>query len=660
MPVWNRIAEILKPQSDHIVQAEALVKEYRHRGCLPHTPKELLALSDEVITAFYAILMDSKVPVSPVADQPDSGWITQSSACFVNIRATGLVDGQFGTFVQASKLLPGLRVKALHLAPFLEYEFGTVYAIRSLKTIAPQLLHPGLLEAGLRAPLQLDAFIQAAHVLGKAVGFDLEPHTAQYSIPALEVPEAFRWIKVFPQDRNWLDYMQTPESIYTQEVQDRLAAEVRTLVTGFLRDHSLHTFDEEENDSAEALANKRQAFQDAVQLMIREGYWTVPAHAWDSDGLPKFDGYHADGYPKFQYLNRQGNDSSSQAFHIVTPFAFYRHLPLQGTNLRQKPETNPSALDLFCSAFLHWRDRHHFDFVRHDSVDHVFDSIFDNDGNWPLSDRPTPTVLAEFIRRSRLPGKPFIAHLAERLGNDVEDYSSIGYDLLLGSDMMETVGQAHLDKSFRLQGQLDDLNARRKSPFAVAYAVDTHDTGNPFFWGQSLTEKLGAEGMKTRLFLSRFLGWGRGKRPKYEVMGLADLSNGLFPANVSEKNLVWVGDGAFNSWYHHLEDLYGELKPVLETATLVEAFAGRTYSWWMVEGASTLIVFGVWYEDSWAYSETGVEHNDTKERYSAKPGEFPFSQRDIVSKAGNQWNLRALRTEELSKNLKVWLIPAKA
>jgi hypothetical protein len=660
MPVWNRIVEILQPQAEHRKQADALVQEYRQRGCLPHTPKELLSLADEVIAAFYTILLEGRVPVSPVADQPDSGWITQASACFVNVRATGVHEGQFGTFLQASKLLPGLRVKALHLAPFLEYEFGTVYAIRSLKTIAPQLLHPALLEGGLRAPLQLDAFIQAAHVLGKAVGFDLEPHTAQYSIPALEVPEAFRWIKVFPQDRNWLDAMMQPDTVYAQEVQDRLVAEVRTLITGFLRARSLHTFDEEENDSAETLAQKRQGFQDAVQLMIREGYWTVPAHAWDSEGLPRFAGYHSDGYPLFQYMNRQGNDSGEHAIHIVTPFAFYHHIPLQGTSMRQKPEPNPAAVDLFCSAFLHWRDRHHFDFVRHDSVDHVFDSVFDGDGNWPLSDRPTPAVLSEFIRRSKLPGKPFIAHLAERLGNEAEDYSAIGYDLLLGSDMMETVGQAHLDKSFRLQGQLEDLNSRRKSPFAVAYAVDTHDTGNPFFWGQSLTEKLGAEGMKVRLFLSRFLGWGRGKRPKYEVMGLADLSNGLFPANVSEKNMVWVGDLAFNAWYHRLEDLYGELKPALERGKVVETFAGRTYAWWMVDGGSVLMVFAVWYDDAWAFSETGVEHSDAKERYMARPGEFPFAQRDLPSKAGNQWNLRALRTEEFSPSLKLWVIPAKA
>ena len=659
MPVWNRIVEILKPQAPHRALAETLVQEYRQRGCLPHTPKELLSLADEVVAAFYALLMDNKVPVSPVADRADSGWLTQASACFVNVRATGLKDGQFGNFLQAAKLLPGLRVKALHLAPFLDYEFGTVYAIRSLKTIAPQLLHPALLQGGLRAPLQLDAFIQAAHALGQAVGFDLEPHTAQYSIPALEAPEAFRWIKVFPQDRGWLDYLLQPDTVYARDVQERLAGEVRALSSAFLKERSLHTFDEEENDTAESLAHKRQAFQDAVGLMIREGYWTVPAHSWDSDGLPRFAGYHAGDYPTFQYVNRQGNDSSGHAYHIVTPFAFYHHLPLQGTTFKQKPELNPAALDLFCAAFLHWRDRHHFDFVRHDSVDHVFDSVFDGDGHWPVSDRPTPMVLAEFIRRSKLPGKPFIAHLAERMGNETEDYSAIGYDLILGSDMMENVGQGHLDKSFRLQGQLEDLNRRRKSPFAVAYAVDTHDTGNPFFWGQSLTEKLGAEGMKTRLFLSRFLGWGGGRRPKYEVMGLSDLSNGLFPANVSEKNLVWVGDTAFNDWYHRVEDLYAELKPVLEKGTLVEAFAGRTYSWWMVSGESQLLVFAVWYDDSWAFSETGVEHSDAKERYSARPGEFPFAQKELPAKAGGHWNLRALRTEELAKDLKVWIIPAK-
>ncbi|NNM67799.1 MAG: hypothetical protein HKM06_07305 [Spirochaetales bacterium] len=660
MSIWNQIVDLFNPSSDQIRQGESLARDYQAKGYLALTQKTLLSLPDSVIAVFYKTLAGGKVPVSPVSDLPDSGWLASSSACFVNVRATGLREGEFGNFIQASKLLPAMRVRAIHLAPFTEYEFGTIYAVRSLKTIAPQVVHTALAQAGLRPARQLDAFIQAAHVLGKAVGFDIEPHTAQFSVPALEVPEAFRWIKVYPKDRQWLDYMLAPEQVYTKEVQERLASEIRSLIGAFLKERSLHTFDEEETDTPERVAEKRAAFQDAIQLMIREGYWTVPLHSWDAEGLPRFAGYNLnDNYPIFQYLNRDGKDSASWAYHVVSPFQFYYNIPLQGAVLRQKPEANPAALDLFCSAFVYWRERHHFDFVRHDSVDHVFDSIFDEDGNWPLSDRPTPVVLMEFIRRSKLPGKPYIAHLAERMGNECEDYQAIGYDALLGSDMMETVGQEHLEKSFRLQAELTELNKRRKTPFAVAYAVDTHDTGNPFLWGMSLAEKLGPEGMKLRCFLGRFLGWGGGKRPKYEVMGLAELSTGLFAANVSEQNLVWVGDEEFSAFYHRLEDVYDTLKPDLAEGRLIESYSGMGYAWWMVAGEKNLIVFALWYEQIAAYSETGLEHSEIVESYSAKVGEFPFPQRLLASKAGHGWNLRALRTMDLSQNLKIWVIPAK-
>ncbi len=659
MSVWNQILEWTRPTPEQKAHGEALAAEYQKSSALRLSQKALLALPDPVIAVFYSLLMQDKIPVSPVADNSDSGWLAASSACFVNVRATGL-NGQLGNFIQASKLLPGLRVKAIHLAPFTEYEFGTTYAIRSLKTIAPQVVHQDLETSGIRPAAQLEAFIQAAHALGKAVGFDLEPHTAQYAIPALEVPEAFRWIKLYPEDRQWLDYMLQPDQVYTKEVQERLASEVRTLIQAFLRQKSLHTFDEEETDTAVRVSEKRQAYQEAVQLLIAQGYWTVPVHSWDSEGLPRFAGYHTqDQYPLFQYLNKEGRDSSSWAYHVVTPFQFYHNVPLQGTVLRQRPEPNPAALDLFCSIFLYWRDRFHFDFVRHDSVDHVFDSLFDGDGNWPLSDRPTPAVLAELIRRSKLPGKPYIAHLAERMGNECEDYQAIGYDALLGSDMMETVGQEHLEKSFRLQSELEELNRRRKTPFSVAYAVDTHDTGNPFLWGMSLSEKVGREGMKLRCFLSRFLGWGKGRRPKYEVMGLSDLSSGLFSANVSEKSLNWVGDEEFTAFYHQLEDVYEHLRPELAEARLVESYAGMSYAWWMLAGKNHLLVLALWYEQIAAYSETGLEHSEIEERYSAKPGEFPFPQRSLAGKAGHQWNIRALSTLELSPNLKIWIIPAK-
>ena len=189
--------------------------------------------------------------------------------------------------------------------------------------------------------------------------------------------------------------------------------------------------------------------------------------------------------------------------------------------------------------------------------------------------------------------------------------------------------------------------------------MDTHDTGNPFFWGQSLSEKLGPEGIIARHFLSRFLGWGDGWRPKYEVMGLSDRSHGLFTANVTEKNLEWAGDKDFNDAYHHLEDVFKELRSSLESGNLVESYAGMSYAWWMVSSASLLMVFGLWYEDISAFSETGLEHTEVKEKYLARPGEFPFLQKDVPTKAGNHWNLRALRTLEISPKLKIWVIPAK-
>lgn len=665
MPVWKKISEILNPGADHIKAAETLLAEYQKKGYLSKTQRELLLLPDAVIAVFYDRLMDGKVPVSPVSDKVDSGWMAETDFCFINVRATGVdqagKETEFGNFIQAAKLLPGIRATGIHLGPFLDYDFGTIYAVKSLKTIAPQVVHKGLFDQGLMASRQLDAFVQAAHVLGKAVGFDLEPHTAQYSIPALEVPEAFRWIRLFGNDRNWLDYYLQPDTVYNRENQERFAAEIRTLISGFLKSKSLHTFDEEDSDTSETLAKKRQAFADAVQLMIKEGYWTVPVHSWDSEGLPRFSGYNSqDNYPLFTYLNRQHRDSSAYAYHIVTPFMFYQNVPLQGTVIRQKPELNHAGLDLFCSAFNYWRDKHHFDFVRHDSVDHVFDSIFDGDGSWPLSDRPTPYILSEFIRRSKLPGKPYIGHLAERMGNEVEDYQSIGYDVLLGSDMMEVLGQPHMEKSFRLQGQLDQLNQRRKSAFAISYALDTHDTGNPFMWGQSLVEKEGPEGMKTRYFLSRFLGWGRGRRPKYEVMGLADLSFGLFPANVTEKNLTWTGDTDFTKFYHQVEDFYQSLRDDLSKSSLCECYAGVNYAWWMLTAPDKVIIAAVWYEAFGAFSETGLENSEYVDKYAALRGDFPFSQKDLPSKVhGQTLNLKSLKAHEIGEFAKIWTIGLK-
>ena len=52
----------------------------------------------------------------------------------------------------------------------------------------------------------MKCFVEASHMLGKTVGFDIEPHLSQFSIEALENPSLFRWIKLYKNDKNYLDY----------------------------------------------------------------------------------------------------------------------------------------------------------------------------------------------------------------------------------------------------------------------------------------------------------------------------------------------------------------------------------------------------------------------------------------------------------------------
>ncbi|MBK8138014.1 MAG: hypothetical protein IPK52_19735 [Chloroflexi bacterium] len=78
---------------------------------------------------------------------------------------------------------------------------------------------------------------------------------------------------------------------------------------------------------------------------------------------------------------------------VVTPFK-----TAQITAVNRAPESaplHPPGIDLFADTFTYWREQG-FDFVRYDSVDHIFDSA---DGPWPLSDRPAPDVLREVIAR---------------------------------------------------------------------------------------------------------------------------------------------------------------------------------------------------------------------------------------------------------------------
>lgn len=584
--LWPRLRDVFPTTENERRHAVELIDEWRRRGFLERTSLELLRIPDPVTVEVYARLSEGRTTKNPHLGEPDSGWLCRNAICFYNIRATGVGDER-GNFLQAAKLLLGERAHAIHVAPFTRYDHNTIYAIVAARSVAPELWHPALVKARIQPLDQVRLFVQAAHSLGKAVGYDLEPHTAQFSYINLEHPEAFRWVKVYTPDPRWLDYYFTPETVYKPSNQRRIASEVRLFVHEWMSQSGIKTFEEEPGDSYGRLELKHQTFARCVELLIRNGYWTVPTHAWSGFGLPRFKGFnHVQNYAEFSYQDRLGADVSHQAYHILTPFCFWNGLPVQNfwnwENIARAGTPNHQGISLYQELFLFWRDAAGFDFVRFDSVDHIWDSCDPQNPSIPFSDRPTPTILRDCNYRIRSGNRPDVASLAERLGDEIRAYETLGFDAILGSSMMENPGPAMLEHDLKIASDLEDLNTKRPFPFTVCATLDTHDTGNPVFRGRSLIELEGASGLLLRLFLARFLQAGPSYRTLYSVMGLTDLSYGLFPANVAPVNLNWVGDRDFLASYHRLEDLYQELRPHLdmaERAMMDQSLDGATWLW---------------------------------------------------------------------------------
>lgn len=582
MSLWQTLARLHPPDAAERVQAEDLLKEFHAAAGIPRTCRAMLSYSDGTLIEFYRQLSETRSTGSPVKDHADSGWMADADFCFVNVRAAGLQE-EPGTLIQAAKLLPALHANAIHLGPFTDYDFHAIYAVRSVRSISPLIVDPNI---HLTAEDQLRALVEAAHLLGKAVGFDLEPHMAQFAMPVLQQPELFRWIKLAP-DRNALENGLSTGEMLDEGQQQRITAEIRGLVAGVLQAAGLADLEVAPDDEVERRALKQRTYFNLIGVLIERGYWTIPSQSWAGAGVPAFDGYnHAHHFARFAYRGPHGEDLSASAFHILTPIKF-----TTGLRTNQVADTAPyePGIQYFCDIFRHWRDEFDFDFVRYDSADHIFDSIVAGGEDRPASDRPTPAVLRRCVEASRA-GRPSIGNFAERMGLELDDYAALGFDLILGVDMLRRIDRAAIESMFRLHDQLWALNADRRRRFAVPFCVDTHDTGNPVFWKEPLVKAVGAESMRLRHFVARFGSCGLARRPKYEVMGSQDLSYGLYASNIADQNLVWVGDEAYNRRYHRLEEVYEHYRSLLAQGVLEQTYVDDDLAWWIISGEDRRLI----------------------------------------------------------------------
>jgi len=620
---------------------QVLFDEYCRQGHLRRTCLEMLRVSSGAMIDFYARVSRVRKADSPVKHHSNSGWMADADFCFMNVRATGL-DGVFGNWTQAAKLLPALRVNAIHVAPFTSYDFACIYAPQSVEMIARQTVDPELETLGFPTEAQLRAFVAAAHLLGMAVGFDLEPHTTQFSKTALMHPEHFRWLKL-AENRDALADGLSNEEMVLEVAQGPIFEEVRAIVAAELQARQLESIEHVESDAPERRAAKDSAYFGLIRRVIDLGYWTIPSQVWDCDGIPAFGGYnHERNYTKFFYQNRHGHDRGNEAYHITTPFKFYTNLPLnQPPTPDALPRLDAATLDFFCGIFRKWRDEFDFDFVRYDSVDHIFDSVYHHDSALPASDRPTPFVLQTCVAAVKT-GKPYIGNFAERMGNEIHEYQALGYDVMLGNDMCERITKHQIEKSFWIYDQLATLNETRPSRFAIPFAVDTHDTGNPFIWGRSLIELMGFERMRQRHFVSRFISAGLARRPKYEVAGAQDLSFGLYQANVTEANATWIGHQEYNARYHELEDLYERFRPFLRRARLAKRVVTDVSACWVFQDGNEWLVPVLSLEIEHGHPPDAAYFEIRFDECAAGCAGFHVTEYDFAAPAGRDFTMPAL------------------
>lgn len=548
---------------------DSLLQEYKTNGYIKRLFLEMLNYDYLSFVPLLEYLIEKNGIIdkvkSPVEDNGNSEWMLRASFCFVNIRAIGKEESKPGDIINCIKLLPVLRDTSIHLAPFFECCFGIVYAIDSLDVINEEIINKEFYSYGMDGEEQIIFLIDFLHLLGKTVGFDLEPHTSQYSRVVIENPEYFRWIKLC-YEKNFLFNGISQEEMLKKEWQSKIIEEVKEVKNFILSKYGLKNLSQK---GIERITKK--AHREIISELINRGLWTIPSHTWKGAGIPAFKRYIKNGnYPEFEYLSWENEDHKDHAFGILTPYKFYDNLPIN-----KVPPKNSllildkNVFDFFSDIFINIQKKYNFDFVRFDYVDHIFDSVIDKGGKIPISDRITPFLLKRTISKIKR-NRCYTGTMAERMGIDLKNYKKIGFDLILGEEILYKISSDFIKGILKTNKIIQKTN-KKGNKSSILFAVDTHDTGHPYF--NCVPYLLyGRYGVALRLFLSRFSSCGEYIRPKYEVIGMQDGTTGLYKANNMSISLKWNCDLQLFNIYNNIEDIFTIFYEKLKESTFQKLF----------------------------------------------------------------------------------------
>lgn len=465
----------------------------------------------------------------PVFDRPDGAWLRHSNMVGVNIRTIG----SFWNIIPYTLTLPAAQ-EAVHLLPIWEPGVvGSMYGMSSWQ------LNSEFFSADLAATCpwlntierQLRATVNLLHLMGRAVGMDVIPHTDRFSEMALANPEHFEWLQ--REDAMLVNYA---ADLY-RRVQERIF-EFLTIHGVAEPGHPLaataaeffHPAGEEADrlrllfGRPEDQAGRRERRNLLIRHLHRYGYETAPATM-----APPYRGLRPNPRPEARIVDANG--LAWREYEISAPQPMSRVFgPLSRYQLYERRDNHSWDLDFsrprhatwhyVCQHYADAQRRYGFDFMRGD-MSHV---QMRPDGVPAEPDRFYDILGAvkQYIRQEQ--GVRHFGYFAETFlaprdvmgyGDEIEHLEASHADSTLGDLQSTVVGSPEFLQQFRRA--LDILATRRVAP---NFTVMTADKDDPRF------DRFYVAGNEARLFIALFLA----DMPSYMALGFETRDMHLEPA----------------------------------------------------------------------------------------------------------------------------------
>jgi len=477
------------------------------------------AVSAEHTTASPAAPLPPAPLRGPVADLPDGRWLASANMVGINVRTVG----SFWNVVAYALTLPACQ-DAVHLLPI--WEPGVV---GSLYGMASWNVNDEFFSTPLRDALphldtvdrQLAAVVNVLHVMGRAVGMDVVPHTDRFSEQAFAVPEHFEWLQ--REDLAIVDHRSDLHVDVQRRIGDFLVAEGSGCDDGAVpaRPEDLFLPDVDEATRLRVLfgppTHRRRRTRRRVALvrhLARYGLEPVPATM-----APPYRGIEVDPRPEARRVDAHGlvwrdyrmtaPQPMSRVFGPLARYKLYERLDDNAAWAVDFSRPRQPVWDYVCRHYGEVRQRFRFDFMRGD-MSHV---QMRPEGP-PAAPDDHYDILGAVKRHIRsLPGAASFAYFAESFlaprgtmtyGDEADHLSASGADAALGDLQSTVVGSAPYLQRLR---RYADLTASR--PFAAACTLFTADKDDPRF------DEFYRTGSAVRLFTAL----GLGDQPSYMGLG---------------------------------------------------------------------------------------------------------------------------------------------